>query len=985
MSRNWLNRKRRKLGLFKFCALLPILLVGYIKNAPAQIFRYKQISVAEGLPSWEITSLLEDKLGYLWIGTMGGGLAQFDGKKFIVYTVNDSLPDNNITSLKQDRLGNIWIGTTHGLVKYDGVITKVEGELAKSNIKQVEVFKDSVFFVTQSGSFAYIGNNTAMELPHELIDGLFPDSRYGSLYYQDKHGVLKVMNSDRFAVQLDAQEKCDGWLKFRNKYLLVTSKGVFQLEGSNRVRVLKEVTGPLIYDEPEGSFWFGQDHLNHLKFEQGNIKHIDSLLRVDEIECYLKGSDGNIWIGTRTKGLWQIHQSLFEKIYERPDNIKDIVAVEKDSLDETLWLGTQGTGIIRMFWDGKQDRVAFTGAGKNYITVLRNGEKCVWIGTMGGIGKWQNGKVKWYGDKTSNPIDSVLSVEVTREEDVWIGRSNGGLWMKKGESFSLINDNHLNGKSIKSLKYWDAGKTLFVGTTDGVYTYDGKQVQKLNFVSRIFSEVNSLSIYRDKFLVVGLEFNGVILYNLENQTFDHIQEKQGLSSSQISFVSADGDNIWVGAVNGLNRLKLDAQGTLIEVEHFDTTAGYDGLETYPEGYSLDKQTKLFASVDGIYRMIKSDFEVNNKSIHPLHFIRIMALDKNKALKFTSTSNKAHDIPHNTSFSSDKNTFYFQFNQVNKADPDEIQYRWILEGYDSSWSSPGRLNEVFYTGLNSGNYKFKVETISEHSHEPLGETQYAFSIEPPFYTTKTFKALSIIFLLVVVGYLTQLKMQYEADKKTSLERVKHEEAKRLRQEIARDFHDEIGNHLAKITNNVGVLKMHNNGNGDGQLINRIEQSVKLLNIETKDFIWNINPSNNSVDNVFLYIRDFGDRLFRDATFDFRANEEIEHDEMLTYETSRQVILIFKEGLTNILKYAKPQKVTWTLREVDGHYAFSLVDDGVGFLVNEKIRKGGLSNMRFRAQKINADLFLDSRPNYGTRIDLMISFNNTKLNNAKYMNL
>lgn len=119
------------MGLIKFYSLSLILLFGSIKNIHGQIFRYKQLSVSEGLPSWEITSLIEDKLGYLWIGTMGGGLVQFDGKKFIVYTVNDSLPDNNITSLTQDRLGTIWIGTTRGVVKYDGGFVNVEESLAK--------------------------------------------------------------------------------------------------------------------------------------------------------------------------------------------------------------------------------------------------------------------------------------------------------------------------------------------------------------------------------------------------------------------------------------------------------------------------------------------------------------------------------------------------------------------------------------------------------------------------------------------------------------------------------------------------------------------------------------------------------------------------------------------------------------------------------------------------------------------------------------
>ena len=78
----------------------------------------QDISVAYN-PNY-IISILVDRNGMVWCGTWGAGLARFDGKKWRNYTMADGLPGNHIFALHEDRAGQMWIGTNNGLARFDG-------------------------------------------------------------------------------------------------------------------------------------------------------------------------------------------------------------------------------------------------------------------------------------------------------------------------------------------------------------------------------------------------------------------------------------------------------------------------------------------------------------------------------------------------------------------------------------------------------------------------------------------------------------------------------------------------------------------------------------------------------------------------------------------------------------------------------------------------------------------------------------------------
>src|SRR5688572_3197338 len=109
----------------RYVLLIGVLLVlAFPGRGQDQSFSIRNYKAIDGLPQSQVNIMLEDKNGYLWIGTHGGGLARFDGRQFKVYTTLDGLLSNIITYLKLDAKQNLWIIHPRGMSKFDGVTFK---------------------------------------------------------------------------------------------------------------------------------------------------------------------------------------------------------------------------------------------------------------------------------------------------------------------------------------------------------------------------------------------------------------------------------------------------------------------------------------------------------------------------------------------------------------------------------------------------------------------------------------------------------------------------------------------------------------------------------------------------------------------------------------------------------------------------------------------------------------------------------------------
>ena len=215
----------------------------------------------------------------------------------------------------------------------------------------------------------------------------------------------------------------------------------------------------------------------------------------------------------------------------------------------------------------------------------------------------------------------------------------------------------------------------------------------------------------------------------------------------------------------------------------------------------------------------------------------------------------------------------------------------------------------------------------------------------------------------------MRMRKKINKMMEVERIRQQEQESLRKEIARDFHDEMGNQLTRIINYVSLMKLSKNGNATA-LYDKVEESAKYLYTGARDFIWSIDPGNDELSKLFLHIRDFGEKLFEEKGMTYRALNSVGKSVKIPYGFSREANLIFKEGMTNAFNHSGAKNVTFTLKMVDDVYEMKLVDDGKGFDKENLPKLNGLKNMRTRAERIGGILYIQSRAGGGTEISLLL---------------
>ena len=118
----------------------------------AQEYNFLNYNVDEGLAQSQVRDILQDKRGFLWIGTKGGGISQFDGMRFRNSNRYDGLFANEIVDLMEDSRGRIWITHPSGVTLYDGYEFSVIGPRQGLHLSEgVRVAEDSTGQIWLSG------------------------------------------------------------------------------------------------------------------------------------------------------------------------------------------------------------------------------------------------------------------------------------------------------------------------------------------------------------------------------------------------------------------------------------------------------------------------------------------------------------------------------------------------------------------------------------------------------------------------------------------------------------------------------------------------------------------------------------------------------------------------------------------------------------------------------------------------------------------
>ncbi len=953
-----------------------------------EIYSLRNYKAVDGLPQSQVNIMLEDKNGYLWIGTHGGGLARFDGREFIVYTTLNGLLSNIITYLKLDEEENLWIAHPRGITKFDGITFKtfsLPGSAASSRrVRRLFEFQDTLFFVSNHFELGKIHNDSVYYwarlhqgksirythvIPNKDVMLYLSDS---SFFVRSRKGDYSLAHNHRFNRLLSI-------FNYRNAVWLKTDSGYFTIDFDRRdfLRASLLVKNPVLYyDTINDVFW--TRHGSSLLKEKimGNIVVSDTAVRDIDVTQILVDSEGNTWFGTDGDGLSKYFVQDFDRCSS--ERLRGVWSIFRDR-EGASWIGTMSRGLWRIK-DGevKSYTSRFDGSRNEVFCINQGPDGTLWIGTGYGLGKYQpqRDEFQWYTRDDGLSSAFVHSIDFDPEGRIWIGTASGGVNFYDGERFKVFAaGDGLKANRVTALHYSEKYRQIYVGNEFGVFSISDGKVRPVPVPGIDNTSISSIQSYHDSLLLVGSHGAGLVLYNPASSTGKLYTTHHGLASDFIYFAAPDpDDNIWIGTEKGITRIKLTDTFEIVQNLHYDYDNGLTGVETNTNAFYLDNEVKYFGLIDGLYQF--NNIDQRGLKSFPLHLTDVQLFYGEQPIRqYADSLMGFFKIPYDPQLPPDWNHITFYFNRVDKRYPKSVKFKYYLENFDKTWSQPSSNTYVTYSNLPPGQYYFHVmATDNQGSWTPA--TVYPFTVRTPFYQTASFIVGVFILFAGGVTLVLYIRVKQRVNQVMMLERIRSQEQEALRKEIARDFHDEMGNQLTRIINYVSLLKLNGNGQQNGHdLYSKVEDSAKYLYTGTRDFIWSIDPGNDELSKLFIHIRDFGEKLFEEKNISFRAYNEVKEKTKLPYGFSREANLIFKEAMTNAFKYSQARNVTLSLVRHEDNFEMSLEDDGIGFYTGDVQKSNGLKNIRERADRLQAILRIQSNRNEGTKIILQFKLNKT----------
>jgi ligand-binding sensor domain-containing protein/signal transduction histidine kinase len=1048
-----------------FCLCLCFSVTQSLLLAQYNTANFEHISVEDGLSQSEVYSILQDREGFMWFGTVDG-LNKYNGYNFIQYKHDPydstSLSSNHIHSLYEDNSGSLWVGTLNGLNRLEkNTNTFVRFPQLSAEKTSNDIFPIFSMYEDQWNTI-WLGTLEGLK---RLV--FYDDKTNYRIYsYEADTSNKNSISSNRVFTIFEDKE---------GKVWLGTSKGLNQLiienpeknphlqkptfvHAGNSTQTLFHLSDHVVTSITEDHFanlWVGTTRgLNKIDKNSGVVtsffREPDKPISLSDnvIKCLLVDQKGELWIGTQFNGVSKItmqdKHSIASIVHIKDDYYADrglksnmifSLYESKDAHEDVVWIGTRGAGVHKysraknkfVLWN-RLTREEKTFATNSTFAIHTDAEDLLWIGTQKGLVRInrKTNAYKRYTHDPQNPAsisdDMVERIFQDKHGTLWIGTHYGlNRFDKKKDAFTRIYFNDHKRKYLENeilALYEDSQDNFWIGTGFDLKKYDrvsGKVESYWNESGLDGYFITSLLEDKHKHLWIGT-LSGLYRYNPQNKVFTPYlhQENNPLSISSNMVWSMLEDargNLWIFTDQGIN--KLESHKGQEKFIHYSEKSGLSNNYVY--GALMDNQGRIWMSTNlGISRFDPAsktfknydvtdglpNNEFNSGAYHKsakgelffggnngvVSFDPESIRDNLHVPKIQITSFKVFEKPVNLDsllanngdirLNYKENFFSFDFVALDYTNPRKNQYAFKLDNFQDEWIYVGNRRHASFTNLSPGKYTFRIKgSNSDGIWNNQQEAVVHLVISPPFWRTYWFYVAAFVIMAVSVKMVYDIRVKRKVQHLMEIEKAKLAENERVRKLAAQDLHDEFGNRLTRISLITELIKARLNGHGAEveHLLTKIRDNSNQLYQGTKDFIWSINPDNDSLYEVAIRLKDFGDDLFDKTSTCFEVTgitEEL-RPVMLPMGDSRHLILLFKEGMSNILKHAKASKVRLHFQVSQGQMSVCMSDNGKGFEKEKEKGGNGLMNMHSRAKKLNGKLHIESENPSGTSIHFVLT--------------
>ncbi len=770
-----------------------LLLVLFAFSARAQQGNFKNYTVNDGLAQSQVYSITEAANGYLWVGTRGGGLCQFDGLAFETFTKKDGLPSNYITQLYQDQNNQLWIGTSNGLCVYkDHQFKTISLDTLTLNTIINTILEDAtgrLWVGTNRGLFYLKGDNferktlSTTEVTHEITatveapnDGLWVGTNRGlMLLTEDSIQAYTIRDglSNNYIRSLVYDQNDNLWIGTYGKGISILTE-----DGIDTFDPLSSLNQSIIHalvNDTKGNIWIatlskGLAKWNHSDSTLSYFSEADGLAN-NHVRCVFEDSWNNLWVGTSGGGMSKFSGQHFDHYNATSTQLKSnyIYAVEAVN-DSDIWISTSGLGVNRYY----KNNTFYYGSKEGFVdakvkVIYQSKDSTVWLGTEGkGLFFFQNDTFLT-GDLNRNVGSMwIKDIKEDAQKNIWVATSGGGICkitVDRSEGIpqfaykQFTRSTGLTSNRVSLLHIDKDDKVWFAYQTGGLGYIEGDSlVHHVSSKEGVnASPIRSMVEDDFKHLFIGTGGKGVYRLDLYADTlsFTNFTSEQLLSSDNIYLLDIDlKENLWVGSEKGVEKIKLDNEGNLLEATTFGVDEGFKGVETSKNAITVDTKGGVWiGTINGLFRYNANYKSNNNKA--PVLSITDVSLFY-ASIKETLYAEHLKSLQQNKKallvLEHDQNHITFDFKGLVLTKPNQVQYKWKLLGAESKWSPVTKKTSITYSNLNAGKYVFQVLSSNEDGVWNKTPQTLAFEVLAPFWKTTWFIIAFTSALLLLISLI-----------------------------------------------------------------------------------------------------------------------------------------------------------------------------------------------------------------------------------------
>jgi signal transduction histidine kinase len=497
----------------------------------------------------------------------------------------------------------------------------------------------------------------------------------------------------------------------------------------------------------------------------------DNGLARGRVTTLLADREQSLWIGIEGGGLNRLRSGSFVS-YGPDEGLPGVpVLTVYGDIYNDLWIGTEGAGLVNLRGGMARRYTTRDGLSSNTVTSVYGEQNRVWVGTLGGgLNLFEHGRFEHFGTADGLPSDAVTALFSSPGGTLWIA-TDAGLARFDGRSFDVLTTRDGLASSYVTTVHAGSAGDVWIGTYDaGLNHYrDGSFISYTTADGLGSDAVLTLHEDNDHVLWIGTYGGGLTRFRDGRMTT--FTSSDGLFSDVIFQILEDSrNNLWFTSSKGIFYvpkwvLEDFAAGRVDEILSVSFGRG-EGLASYemsggfqPAGWRSVDGNLWFPTAQGVVSVNPEELRTN--SVPPSPVIELILVDGQPV---TRSGMSTIDI------APGGRRLDIEFAGLSFVAPENMSYRYKLEGYDREWQEGGSDRTATYTNLDPGTYTFKLYSANADGIWSKVTASVTLNFRPFFYQTQWFWMTALAGLVLIAFLLYRLRVRALTLRQRELEEI-----------------------------------------------------------------------------------------------------------------------------------------------------------------------------------------------------------------------